>query len=225
MFAIIMGSALMNKFSMEEKTVSTEHGDVTLGVKGNTYFLQRHADGLPPHKINHRANIKALQKEGVDKIISINSCGSLNLEHSPGTIFVTSDFIDLNNNQTFYEDKMQFTMPGLDENLRQTLLALAAQEGINVVDGGVYWQSPGPRFETKAEVQMISYFADVVGMTMAKEATLANELSIPYANISAVDNFANGLSEISLEQVEKQQEYSADKILPKLIEAIQGELE
>ena len=34
---------------------------------------------------------------------------------------------------------------------------------------------------------------DVVGMTMASEATLASELGIPYASLCTVDNFCNGI--------------------------------
>jgi len=61
--------------------------------------------------------------------------------------------------------------------------------------GGTYVQTRGPRFETVAEIAALSQFADLVGMTLASEATLACELSIPFAAICTVDNYANGLAD------------------------------
>ncbi|MCK9581812.1 MAG: 5'-methylthioadenosine phosphorylase, partial [Methanoregula sp.] len=56
----------------------------------------------------------------------------------------------------------------------------------------------GPRFETVAEIAALAKVADLVGMTIASEATLARELGIPFAALSTVDNYANGLTEESL---------------------------
>ena len=77
-------------------------------------------------------------------------------------------------------------------------MAAARDCGINVVNGGVYWQTKGPRFETKAEIRMMSQFADLVGMTMASEAVIAQELGLSYASLCSVDNYANGLGEREL---------------------------
>ena len=73
------------------------------------------------------------------------------------------------------------------------------------VDGGVYWQTIGPRFETPAEIRMIAPHADVVGMTIASEWVVAGELGLEYAAICVVDNLANGLAEsggLSLAEME-----------------------
>lgn len=223
MLAIITGSAFVKDSNFEsEKEVSTDYGNVNVGIKDNVYFLQRHGNGVPPHKINHRANIMALSKLGVEKIISITSCGSLKKDYPPGTILIPEDYMDLTGNDTFFEEDMQFSVPGFDNHLREELLRIAKLEGIDVVDGGIYWQSRGPRFETKAEVKMISNFADMVGMTMANEATLANELGICYANVSIIDNYAHGLTDLSIEDWQKQQEYHSKQVVPKYIEAIKG---
>ena len=45
---------------------------------------------------------------------------------------------------------------------------------------------------------MMSQFADLVGMTMASEAIIAQELEMPYASLCSVDNFAHGLGETEL---------------------------
>jgi len=66
-------------------------------------------------------------------------------------------------------------------------------EAVELRDGGVYWQTVGPRFETPAEIRLIAAHADVVGMTIASECVLAGELGISYAAICVVDNLANGV--------------------------------
>lgn len=59
-------------------------------------FLPRHArnHSIPPHLINYRANIWALQSLGVDKIIAVNAVGSLLREVPPGSIVLVDDFLD-----------------------------------------------------------------------------------------------------------------------------------
>ncbi len=58
---------------------------------------------------------------------------------------------------------------------------------------GVYVNTRGPRFETKAEVRHFTTIGDVVGMTAAHEAGLAKELGLRYAAVCIVDNVCNGL--------------------------------
>ena len=61
---------------------------------------------------------------------------------------------------------------------------------------GVYCCSEGPRFETAAEVRMISQWGgDVVGMTNVPEAQLAKELGLCYAAVSVVVNMATGMEQ------------------------------
>ena len=73
--------------------------------------------------------------------------------------------------------------------------AWGAEDGEKAGDGGVYWQTIGPRFETPAEIRMIAPHADLVGMTIASECVIAGELGLEYAAICVVDNLANGLAE------------------------------
>jgi 5'-methylthioadenosine phosphorylase len=73
--------------------------------------------------------------------------------------------------------------------------AWSAADVVSLIDGGVYWQTVGPRFETAAEIRVIASHADVVGMTLAAECVVAGELGLPYAAICVVDNLANGVGE------------------------------
>jgi 5'-methylthioadenosine phosphorylase len=86
-------------------------------------------------------------------------------------------------------------VPGFTPEWRTRVLDAwrRAVVGHDPVDGGVYWQTNGPRFETPAEVRLIGGVADVVGMTVASECTVANELGLEYAAVCVVDNLGNGL--------------------------------
>lgn len=175
--------------------IKTPYGVVEMLLIEKFAFIPRHGiqSKVPPHKINHPANIFALMEKGITKIIGVNSVGSLKREISPLSILIPHDYICPWNIPTYYDDKIVHIIPGLDEELRQSLLSLARKYGLKVVEKGVYIKTLGPRLETKAEIEMIKNFGDVVGMTMADEATLAKELELSYASICSVDNYAHGI--------------------------------
>jgi 5'-methylthioadenosine phosphorylase len=80
-------------------------------------------------------------------------------------------------------------------------LCLAADAiGEQVVQGGCYACTQGPRLETAAEVKRLARDgADIVGMTGMPEASLARELEIPYAHLALVVNQAAGVGESAQE--------------------------
>jgi len=82
-------------------------------------------------------------------------------------------------------------LPAMSESLSKMLAAHIPEARY----GGVYIQTKGPRFETVAEIRAFSRIADLVGMTIASEATLAGELGMGFAALCTVDNYANGLAE------------------------------
>jgi len=183
-----------------EEELKTKYGDVHLFVSPDFVFIPRHGRyrNIPPHRINHRANIVAFKMLGIDRVIGVTSVGSLKKEIKPGSLLVPHDYISLCNIPTFFDDEIVHITPGLDSDLRNELIEAAKAEGIPVIDGGIYFQSVGPRLETKAEINFISDYADVVGMSMGAEATLAKELGLRYANLSSVDNYAHGIAEEEL---------------------------
>jgi len=180
--------------------VPTRFGKVTLLESKDIVFLPRHGidDSTPPHRINHRAHLSAFKKLEVLRIIGVNSVGSLKLEIPPKTILVPHDYINLWGIQTLFNDEIRHITPGLDEDLRRLILRVAKKRNIDIASRGVYIQTTGPRLETRAEIQLLRQFGDVVGMTMANEATLSEELSIPYASICSVDNYCHGISDTPL---------------------------
>jgi purine nucleoside phosphorylase len=181
----------------EERRIETAFGSAQVFLTERVVSICRHgtdaASYILPHRINHPANFSALKSLGVEEVIAINSTGSLKQTLRPGMLVVPDDFILLSPGPTVFHDKPVHTTPTLDEALRRQLLESARACGIEVVDGGVYWQTAGPRFETRAEIRFMAQTADLVGMTMAGEAVIAKELSMAYASLCSVDNYAHGL--------------------------------
>jgi len=182
--------------------------------KKGIVFLQRHGEGVPPHKIDNKKNILSLKEQGAEAIVGLSSVGSLKWGIKPGSIVIPHDYINLKNIRTYYDLESVHITPGLDEDLRKDIIDAAEKINLNVVKNGVYIQTIGPRLETKAEVNMIKNYADVVGMTMANEATLAKEQGLRYASICSVDNYAHGITdeEVTYEGIKKDQEKNKEKI-------------
>ncbi|MHC1624261.1 MAG: MTAP family purine nucleoside phosphorylase [Candidatus Methanospirareceae archaeon] len=195
---IIGGTSLFDTKLLEdakEKEVETKYGTVYFLFTADVVFIPRHGKerNIPPHRINYKANIRAFKDLGVERIIGVTSVGSLKRDIKPRSLVVPHDYISLCSIPTFYDDGIVHITPGLDEGLRQRIVRAARDFGILIIERGVYFQTPGPRLETKAEINLIKDYADVVGMNMASEATLAKELGLRYANISTVDNYAHGI--------------------------------
>jgi purine nucleoside phosphorylase len=200
---VIAGTAFRRVGLLEganQVEVSTRFGRVTILESDDIIFLPRHGinDSIPPHRVNHRAYLSAFKDLGVPRIIGVNSVGSLKPGIVPGTILIPHDYINLWGIQTLFDDEIRHITPGLNEDLRLLIMRVAKRREIEVASGGIYIQTTGPRLETRAEIHLLKQFGDVVGMTMANEATLAEELSIPYASICSVDNYCHGSSETPL---------------------------
>ena len=195
--------------SCTEKLIKTDYGDVEVSILEifgkKVAFIPRHAAGhsIPPHKINFRANIDALKNVGVTKIIATNSVGSMNESMPPGSFVIPDDFLDFSQDRikTFYEDKVVHidVTEAYCPNLRDVL----AKSG-DVILGGTYVCTEGPRFETPAEIRMFRMLGgDLVGMTGVPEVTLAREREICYNSICIVSNYASGISpdELTIDEV------------------------
>jgi 5'-methylthioadenosine phosphorylase len=188
----------------------------------NSFLVCRHGlkGEIPPHRINYKANIFGLKKLNVKYVFGFNSVGSLKLKIKPGDFLIPHDFIDFDP-PTFFDKKAKFITPEISEKLRKILIKIAKKLKIKFWARGVYFNTKGPRLETKAEINLIKKFADVVGMTMAKEATLAKELGLEYASICSVDNFAHGIIKKPLTQKEiEENQIKSSKIFERMIEEL-----
>jgi 5'-methylthioadenosine phosphorylase len=167
---------------------------------GDALLIPRHGDPyVQPHRIDHEANMRRLKEAGCDRVLALGSVGGLRPELGVGTFLCPDDFIALNVGVSIFEDHRAHVVPGFDLEWRRELQAAwAANVDSPLIDGGVYWQTIGPRFETRAEIRLIARHADVVGMTIASECVIAAELGLAYAAICVVDNLANGIAEREL---------------------------
>lgn len=203
----------------EPTFVATPFGPVGLVKADPIVYVPRH--GLPgsghvlPHQINHSANLTALKQLGVSEIIAVGSTGGLKKDIEPGSLVIPDDFIALFASHTTAAYEPIHALPVLDQGVRANLLVAAKKAEVEVIDGGIYFQTTGPRLETRAEVAMIAGFADVVGMTVGSEAGVAAELEIPFAALCSVDNFAHGIVDepLSLEIIQAKAQKNAESIL------------
>ena len=197
---VIAGSALRESEFARTGTRVVHAGVAVTDVDG-TIVLQRHGldEWSPPHRIDHRAHIRALLEAGVDRVLAISSVGSLRIDWLVGACAIVDDFYAPAETIAYYDDPRSHTVPRFDPSWRaEVITAWHATTATPVLDGGVYAQTRGPRFETPAEVRALTHVADLVGMTVAAECMLATEVGLPYAAICVVDNLANGLGDAPL---------------------------
>jgi 5'-methylthioadenosine phosphorylase len=187
--AVILGSNAIGPGGSEIVAAAAANGAAVVQRHGTT------EDYVLPHEIDHPANLRPLVEQGCDRVLAIASVGSLRTDLPVGTLICPDDFIALQIGASIFDDTRAHTAPAFAKRWREELLAAWGEGGEAPVDGGVYWQTIGPRFETPAEIRMIAPHADVVGMTIASECVIAGELGLEYAAICIVDNLANGLAE------------------------------
>jgi 5'-methylthioadenosine phosphorylase len=219
MIGIIGGTILLDRRALDApdlREFDTPHGgaELDLGQVAGVpvAFVQRHGRrrDKPPHRINHPANLSALQALGVTRVIGLGSTGCLRADLELPALMVPHDYINFLDS-TIFSDRLKHVTPGFDEELRQVLVEEAVGLGrLPVHDRGVYFQQRGPRLDTRAEVAFMRTLADCVGMTIASEATVARELGLAYAALCTLDNYANGIRDRPVDQSEIQANASAN---------------
>ena len=161
-------------------------------------FLPRHARGhkILPNELNHRANLWAMKKLGVQWILSVSAVGSLQKKYRPCDIVLPDQFLDRTKRSfehTFFGrglvGHIAFADPVCEE-LRQLLLKNGRQLGARIHDGGTYVNMEGPAFSTRAE-SLTNHRAgyDVIGMTNLGEAKCAREAEIAYATLAMITDY------------------------------------
>ncbi len=111
-----------------------------------------------------------------------------------GSLVCPDDFIALHLGLSIFDDdRGHIARRASTPSGAREVLAAWQSSGGELRDGGVYWQTIGPRFETPAEIRLMAAHADLVGMTIASECIVAGELGLAYAAICVVDNLANGI--------------------------------
>ena len=189
---------------LPETPYGAPSGPVRIGRYGGrrVAFLARHGEGhsVPPHRINYRANLAALQQLGARRVLALNTVGGITGACAPRALVCPDQLIDYTWGRvsTLCEEPdtpvlhVDFGDP-YTAALRMELLDAARATGVTIVDGGCYGATQGPRLETKAEItRMRRDGCDLVGMTGMPEASLARELGLEYACLAIVANWAAG---------------------------------
>ncbi|MFC4768979.1 S-methyl-5'-thioadenosine phosphorylase [Effusibacillus consociatus] len=225
-FAIIGGTGVYDPGVLQDPVshvIQTPYGDahVTLGEYAGkkVAFMPRHGKGhaVPPHKVNYRANLHALKQIGVTQVLATAAVGSVKKEFRPGSLVLINDFIDMtkSRNAAFHEGEngvihIDMTDPYCGR-VRDCIQQVAKSEGIELIQGGTYVCTEGPRFETAAEIRMYAQWGgDVVGMTSVPEVVLAKEAEMCYATVAIVTNYCTGVSSTVLTHQEVVDEMKAN---------------
>jgi 5'-methylthioadenosine phosphorylase len=170
-----------------------EEGEVG-GVR--VLFLARHGPGhsIPPHRVNYRANVDALASLGAEAIVTVSSVGSLREQLAPGSFVLPSQFVDFTKQRptTFFDGGKVYHV-SLADPFCPDLTRRAADLGrllrMPFSEGKTYVCVEGPRFSTRAESAYFRTFADVIGMTLVPEVTLARERALCYLCLAMVTDF------------------------------------
>lgn len=218
---VIGGSGLYHMAGLthvQELSIDTPFGkpsDVIISGEINQIpvaFLPRHGRGhvLSPSEVPYHANIYALKKLGVEKIISVSACGSLREDIAPGHIVVPNQLFDFTKKRrsSFFEEGWVAHISAADpfcQTLSQQLAEAVEGAGATTHRGGTFITIEGPRFSTKAESQLFrSWGMDIIGMTCCPEAFLAREAGMCYAvmgHVTDYDVWHESASPVTVEMV------------------------
>lgn len=239
---IIGGSGLEDPNLLQQITtreIDTPYGKpssvLTIGKYDNkeVVLISRHGKQheFSPTEVNYRANVFALKEAGVSHIIATTACGSLREEIRRGDFVMLDQFIDFTKHRinTFADSFRQGVVHApmatpFDEALRKLLFETASELGFPVHPKGTVVTIEGPRFSTRAESNMFRLWgADVINMSVATEAALANELSIPYAAIAMCtdyDCWKTDEAPVSWEEILKIFHQNADRVKQLLVNCL-----
>ncbi|MDD3400533.1 MAG: MTAP family purine nucleoside phosphorylase [Eubacteriales bacterium] len=237
-FAIIGGrSTYRTLFDSKSEIIDTPYGSAAVDMlteDGRDFvFLSRHgfSDSHDARDTNYRANIYALKMLGVTDIVSISSVGTCDYAHKLGTFCLINDFIDFTHDRedSFRREDRVEAHAGMedafDPRLNDALEHLIQKFCIPYAGRVIYACANGPRFETASEVRMMRMLgAQVLGMALVPEVSLARELGMRYASIGVICNYATGISidftDQSIDQVADDNKETAFAVAKELIKRV-----
>jgi 5'-methylthioadenosine phosphorylase len=166
-------------------------------------FLARHGRGhrISPSRLNQRANIFGFKRLGVEYLIGVSACGSLQEHIRPGDIVIPDQLFDRTRGRalSFFDDPAAGTgglvvHVGLADPfcpfLNDICFRATQATGNRVHLGGSFITVEGPRFSTKAESRVFrSWGMDIIGMTTTPEAQLAREAEMSYSVMAHVTDY------------------------------------
>ena len=204
--AIIGGSGLYEMPGLQdtrEYDLDTPFGRTSAPIVVGTLegqrvaFLARHGikHQITPSEVPYQANTYALKSLGVERLISISACGSLQEEFAPGHIVIPDQVYDNTHKRarSFFGEGLVAHVSVADpfcRDLSDQLESAVRLAGGVVHRGGSFITIEGPRFSTKAESKTYrSWGMSIIGMTASPEVFLAREAEICYATMAHVTDY------------------------------------
>ncbi len=155
-------------------------------------------EGYTAHQVTH--GIRELHRRGVTSLILTNAAGGINESYQPGDLVLISDHINLLGSNPLTgpnNDALGPRFPDMSEAYSRQYREIARVAGRELgleLQEGVYAATPGPSYETPAEIRfMRAIGADLVGMSTVPETIAANHMGMKVLAISCVTNAAAGI--------------------------------
>lgn len=245
-FGVIGGSGVYSIEALqnvEEVVVETPFGAPSDSYMVGTLhgqrvaFLARHGRGhrISPTQLNQRANIYGFKLLGVEYLIGLSACGSLQEQYAPGHIVIPDQLFDRTCHRalSFFDDPQAGT-GGLVAHVSvadpfcaflSNICHQAVQAtGATVHLGGNFVTIEGPRFSTKAESRVFrSWGMDIIGMTTTPEAQLAREAEMSYAvmaHVTDYDVWHESAEPVTVEMVVRTLHHNAEVAKTAVVNAI-----
>ena len=220
-----------------QSTVEGHSGRMVAGQLGgvDTIVMQgrvHYYEGYTPAQVTFP--MRVLGALGVQAVVLTNAAGGIQAGYSIGQLVALADHINFMgwNPLTGPNEPRFACIPGTglrffdmteaySKRLRALARSAAHAEGIDLVEG-VYLATPGPSFETPAEIRAFRTLgATLVGMSTVPETIVARHMGIQVLGISCVTNVAAGLSEKLLSHAEvfeagRQVEHKLARLLTRL---------
>lgn len=243
---LILGSGLGGFADRMEKEISIPYSDIECfpvsGVSGHAGVLHfGYVDGVRVAAMQGRVHyyeghdmsdvvlpLRVIRMMGAKTLILTNAAGGINKNYRVGDFMLIRDHIS-----SFVPsplrganiDSLGTRFPDMtavyDKKLGDAAKKCAKEKWITLQEG-VYLQTPGPQFETPAEIEMYRGFgADAVGMSTACEAVAARHAGYRVCGISMISNAAAGMSgqPLTHEEVKAAADKAAENFAA-LVEAI-----
>jgi purine-nucleoside phosphorylase len=146
-----------------------------------------------------RVPLETLKLLGAEGVLLVNFAGSTRPDLAPGTLVAVKDHINLTGqNPLLHEigEDRSTDMQGAYDAMMRERFAIAAQSVGRKAGEGIYMWFPGPSFETPAEIAAARTLgADLVGISLVPEVTIARHIGLRVLAISMVTSYAAGVSD------------------------------
>jgi purine-nucleoside phosphorylase len=185
-------------------------GAPVIAMQGRVHFYE----GYTPAQVTFP--MRVLGALGIRAVILTNAAGGIEPGYRIGQLVLLADHINfMGFNPLTGPNEPRFACiptAGLrffdmteaySQRLRRLARSAAAEEGLGDLAEGVYLATPGPSFETPAEIRAFRNLgATLVGMSTVPETIVARHMGIEVLGISCVTNLAAGLGAAQLSHQE-----------------------